>query len=133
MITVLWAAVVALRLILPEGSGTSAKFNGLAYWVSVAFETIGILIAVAWLVRKRKTEYIMPAIAIIVGLHFVGLWPAFSDPKALWIAAGFCIVGGLAIAVPAAGAAALRRTITGFGCSAVLWISSAVSILRDVS
>src|SRR6516162_1162948 len=41
-----------------------------AYWLSVAFAAVAIPLAVFILKRRRQHQYILPIVALIVGLHF---------------------------------------------------------------
>jgi len=68
-------------------------------------------------------ELILPAIAVIVGLHFIPLARLFDFPLYYWTEAAMVFV---AVASFAIGNAALRQAITCLGCGLSLWLTSAV-------
>ncbi len=78
----------------------------------------------------------MPVVAIIVGLHFLGLVPAFRSGSFGWIAGAFCVIGGAALFLPAQlGEVALRQAVVGLGCAGVLWLAGlrfAATTLRQL-
>jgi hypothetical protein len=98
------------------------------YWSAVAFETVAILAAVFVLRAKGLKDYIMPAVAFIVGAHFFGLARAMIGGGL-----GFIWVGGIMCVLAAAIIFGLRHSLissaqsmalTGFGCASILWISA---------
>ena len=116
-------ATIVWRL-LPHVSPGSGVFRGDVYFEAVAFEAVGIVVAV-WLLRRLgHREYILPVVGFIVGLHFVGLWKATDLFVFVWTAIGMCVVSLIAIWLPGPSigrAIDVRRAITGFGCMLVLW------------
>jgi hypothetical protein len=64
-------------------------------------------------------------IAIIVGLHFLGLWRVTGAEIFIALAGGLCLVGRIALWA----AESRRLLITGFGCAFVLWASAAATII----
>jgi hypothetical protein len=94
-------------------------------------QAILIVAAIFGLARAGVPALIFPAIALIVGLHFLPLGYFFDVP-------GFYALGGLLIAVSVAGflpygmgaGAGPIRAIVGFGAAASLWGSSLVIAKR---
>ena len=92
-------------------------------------EGLAILVAVNVLVNIRKPDFIAPAVAMIVGLHFLPLarWlPArlYYATCALLVALG---VAGFMIAD-----ARQRALVVCLGAACVLWLTSAI-VLRQVN
>lgn len=121
------AAAVAM-LPAPRQSGT---FHGQVYGVTVALEAVGIVMT-AWLLgHLALSQFILPAIGFVVGLHFVGLWKATDLKLFLWTAGGMCIVCVVAAFLPAVtenGGTDVRRVVTGLGCALVLWTAGATTL-----
>jgi hypothetical protein len=102
----------------------SGRFDGGIYGVAVTAETIAILGAVALLRRWARQDWLPPVIAVIVGLHFLGLWRATGSLVFVALAAGLCVVGIAGSLVPAS----RRLLVVGFGCAAALWAAAAVTV-----
>jgi hypothetical protein len=111
----------------------SGTFNGAIHWSAVALETVAILVAVFALRWKGLKDYIMPAIAFIVGAHFFGLARAIISSGR-----GFILVGGSMCVLAAAIIFGLARSLvscsqsmalTGFGCASILWASGLFTLL----
>jgi hypothetical protein len=121
----------------PTATGARALHPG-AYWLFVAFEAIAIPLAVTILKRRQKPQYILPAIAVLVGLHFFGLVPAFGFRVFAWIGAAMCALALLTIwALPSSvswelGGSArqvdLWALVVGLGCAVLLWCTALLLI-----
>ena len=130
-----WAAgaAVTISLILtgrlwlstsPEGSGL---FRRSAYRLAVALEIVALGVIGYLLPRYGLQAYFVPAIGIIVGLHFIGLWRASGKTKYLWITGTMCAVSTAAIALPVAAVGLLneRALFACYGNALVLWVAAA--------
>ena len=71
-------AIILAATHLPFGS-RSGGFNGKIYGIFVGFEVIAIVCAVVLLNRFKAKQYLLPVIALIVGLHFFGMVPALRS------------------------------------------------------
>jgi hypothetical protein len=106
-----------------SGSKTeSDRPMGRQFGVVLALEWMAILGVVVALARIRRSELILSAIAVIVGLHFLALGRIFSTP-AFYLTA-------IAMVLSALGAFAirdttLRRAATCIACGLALWLTSA--------
>ena len=109
---------------LPSTAMT-ARFDGGIYGIAVTAETIAILGAVALLRRSARQDWLPPVIAVIVGLHFLGLWRATGSLVFVALAAGLCVVGIGGSLVPDS----RRLLVVGFGCAAALWAAAVVTIV----
>lgn len=120
------AAIVAAFLIMQAsrlriGSG---HFYASIYWYSVLFEVLAIISTVVLVRRFSDRSLIPPIIAIVVGLHFVGLYLAIGQVVFVWLAVAMCFAGAAAVMAPQN----LRLPIAGFGSSVALWVSAIVMI-----
>ncbi|MDE2462653.1 MAG: hypothetical protein KGO02_02915 [Alphaproteobacteria bacterium] len=123
------AAGTALLLLRAHGYAAPTPLvhaRWIIYDVTVIFEVLAIAGSIGWLVRRRRTELIMPVVGIIAGLHFVGLWAAtaYAQPGLLFAAIG--MIGACVLAIRSVGPS--RVVLAGLGCGGVLWLA-AVSVL----
>lgn len=119
------------------GDPSANPFRTKAYRLAVIGEVIAIPVAGRLLTANGYEDAVMPAVAIIVGLHFFGLVPAFRSSLFAWTGGAFCLVGLAALALPAQLAihgvgeeVALRTVVVGLGCALVLWLSVLPIIVR---
>jgi hypothetical protein len=118
------ALIVLLWRTASPGGGTRL-FGRWAYLLAVALEVAALVVANNLLPRYGLGAYLIPAVGIIVGLHFIGLWKATGLVRFLWIAGAMCAVSAAAAALPALhGAIHLRDVAAGFGNALVLWIGA---------
>ena len=116
------AAIVALLLIMqaPRLRAGAGYFHAGAYVYSVLFEVVAIFLTVVLIRRFADRSLIPPVIAIIVGLHFIGLRLATGQNVFIWLAVAMCLFGTLAAITPQT----LRLPIAGFGSALALWASA---------
>lgn len=105
-----------------------SPFRTTAYRIAVAAMLLAIPIAGRVLTLSGHSDAIMPTVAIIVGLHFLGLVSAFRSRIFAWIAGAFCALGSGALFLPVqvgqTGALELRYAVVGLGCALILWLSA---------
>jgi hypothetical protein len=135
-ITLLASALISFAVLWRFHSShsvaASGSFDGAIYGWAVTLQSVAIVIAVVAL-RKSAGDYIMPAVAFIVGAHFFGLARAMTAGGGrvfIWVGALMCVS---AISIVFARALSLLSTaqtmaFTGFSCAVILW-ASALSIL----
>jgi len=120
-------------LAVPHKQRDSATFRAHIYGIAVAFEVAAIF-GTIWLLRQFSlSQFLVPLIGFIVGLHFLGLWKATDLRVFLWSALAMCLVCGVAASLPGAtesGNVDVRRVVTGLGTALVLW-GAGVSTLVD--
>ncbi len=138
--TIILALVVLLTLIfvtiavtfsrnagrVPSSTGEAPPnpFRTASYRIAVIAMLVAFPIAGRLLTLSGHSEAIMPVIAIIVGLHFIGLVPAFRSGIFGWVAGAFCLIGAIALFLPVhAGGVAFRQAFVGLGCAIALWLS----------
>jgi hypothetical protein len=103
------------------------KRRGRIVGIASAVEGATIFAAVTVLVNLGRRDLIAPAVAIIVGLHFL--------PIARWLPAPiYYLTAALLVAVGMTGAVVqdlpARILTVGIGAAAVLWLSCGVVLLR---
>ncbi|MGA7636855.1 MAG: hypothetical protein WCB00_07995 [Candidatus Acidiferrales bacterium] len=118
------SAVLIVALALRRKQRHSVTFRGYIYGISVAFEVAAIF-GTIWMLRHFAwSQFLLPAIGFIVGLHFLGLWKATDLRVFLWTALAMCFVCGVAAFLPGAtenGNVDVRRVVSGLGTALVLW------------
>jgi hypothetical protein len=96
------------------------------YRAAVLFEAVAILIAVLLLGgRPAAARYLPTVVALIVGVHFLGLVAAFGSRIYFVVCAAMCLFGLAALGVPSP---AMRAMIVGIGCGVVLDTTSLIRI-----
>ena len=120
---------IALIAALWSRRGSAGSSTGLfrrrAYLIAVALEVAAIYVASTLLAQNGLKSYVIPAVGVIVGLHFIGLWQATRQPGFLWIAGCMCGVSALAACLPSVlDAFQPRNVVAGFGNALVLWIGA---------
>lgn len=97
-------------------------FRRRAYIIAVVLEVVAIA-AASYLLRSHGLQdYFIPAVGVIVGLHFIGLWKATGTRRFLGIAAAMCVVSVVSMLLPHAGGGLdVRDAVCGFGNALVLW------------
>jgi hypothetical protein len=106
------------------GSG-NAMFGRRAYLIAVALEIVAIVIFTNLAPRYGWQDQLIPAVGIIVGLHFIGLWQATQMRRFLWIAGGMVAVSLASAFLPHAwNGFDPRDAVCGFGNALVLWFGA---------
>ena len=105
------------------GTGNMLFARG-AYILAVAFEIAAIVIF-NLAPRYGWQGQLLPAVGIIVGLHFIGLWRATMMKRFLWIAAGMVAVSAVSTFLPHTwNGFDPRDAACGFGNALVLWFGA---------
>lgn len=123
--------IVAAALIVMRLPGTFTKPDGsgrVIMWSSVG-EGAALFIVNELLINFGRSDLIIPAMALIVGLHFIPIayWAPF---RPLYVLATIMVIAGLAgllAAQPVGG------TIAGFTAAGALTIASITAVLRERS
>lgn len=89
------------------------------YRIAVIGEFAAIAVAQITLRRFGLYGYLLPAVGILVGLHFVGLWWAGGGERYLGLAATMTIIDAAALFLLPPGSAAMQAT-AGLGWAAAL-------------
>jgi len=91
------------------------------YVIAVIAEVVAIMLAQKWLIVRGLGPLIFPAVGVIVGLHFTGLWQAFGRRRFLVLSIVMTVVNLLALLLPLAPRE--RLLLSGFGSSASLLVT----------
>lgn len=121
-------ALVATYVLRLPGTGMvpSERAGRVIMWSSIG-EGVGLFIAANIVQNLHRPELLLPAMALVVGLHFLPIAaaapfrPFYGLGGTLIVAA----VAGVLIAPPLGGA------IAGFAAAAALWIAALLAIRRD--
>jgi hypothetical protein len=105
----------------PVGTGNPVEGDhvGRAVGVASAIEGVALFIVANVLLNLHLPTAIMPAAAIIVGLHFIPLARWIPVPIYYRTAAGLIAIGIVALLMPPLD----RAIVTGIGAALVLWVS----------
>ena len=120
--------LAAIRVLRRRGDGIapSEKAERVIMWSSIG-EGIGLFLAANIVINLHHAELLLPAMALVVGMHFVPM--AFAAPFPPFYAVGLTLMLsaflGFVVAAPLGGA------ISGFMATAGLWIASAIAVRRD--
>ena len=119
------AAAYVIRL---PGSGfaPSEKTERAIMWSSIA-EGVGLFLAGNIVMNLHRPELLLPAMALIVGLHFLPIAHAASF-RALYVLAAALVVSaviGFILGAPAGG------TVAGFMAAIGLWVAAMLAVRRD--
>ena len=113
-------AIVAASFRIPFGSD-GAAFDGKIYGIFVTLEVVAIVIVAVWINRIGAKQYLIPVIAIIVGLHFFGMVPALHSNEFWFVGGAMCVLPVLAMLILPQRAWA---PVVGVGCAVILWLSA---------
>ena len=119
------ASGFVLRLPGP-GITPSEMASRVIMWSSIA-EGVGLFIAANLVTNLHHSEYLLPAMALIVGLHFLPIaWAAAFTPFYA-LGAGLLVssLAGFALGAPAGG------EIAGAASAVCLWIAAILAVVRD--
>lgn len=125
--TLLVAGVATMRrgrrMLRTNGAGDTAPrgMHRKFMWVLIG-EIAGLNIAAYLLIGHHMPQYIAPAVAIIVGLHFLPLAKIFRAPHFFVTAGVMAAAGGLAAMAMATGNSAMvANGVADLVCAVTLW------------
>ena len=121
---------------LPSASNSFNPTKSVHFISAIIFEAIAIPVSIFALNRIDQSDYLTPVIAVIVGIHFLIMMPAFKSKTYLFTGAAMCLLSIATILIlPSrllSGAPPriifLWMVMIGYGCAIILW-SSAVTLL----
>ncbi|MCW1429938.1 hypothetical protein [Novosphingobium sp. JCM 18896] len=120
--------VAAHQVIRLPGDGIrpSERAERTITWSSIA-EGIGLFIASNIVINIHRPDLLLPAMALVVGLHFLPIAFAASFRPFYVLGTGLILgaIFGVLAGPPAGGA------IAGFAAAGCLWIASAIAVRRD--
>ena len=113
-------ALAGYRVVRRRGL-EEGRFIAGYYIAAVVAEVAAIFVAQEWLRSHDRQDLLLPVIAIIVGLHFIGLWLAWRRDAFLWLTGALVAINLLALLLPLTRAA--RTMVSGFGSAASLLVA----------
>ncbi len=120
--------VWSFRMKLPTDDIRDSKRIGRLVCIWSGAEGAAVFIAVNLLGYFNLSQYIVPAIGAIVGLHFIPLAHGMPRPLYYKTGAAMVVASALAIFLPKPWPAAA----TGFACAVICWTTSFI-MLRSVT
>ena len=127
LISALIGLMAAYVIRLPgQGIALSERAEKAILWSSVA-EGVGLFLAVNIAVNFGHLEWRLPAMALIVGLHFlpIAIAASFRPFHALGAALILSAIAGFAFGAPMGG------EISGIMAAVSLWIAALLAVARD--
>ena len=120
------AAMLIVFVLTRPPTAAAGFFKPTIYGWSVAGEVIAIVLAVVLLRIRRRADFILPSVGLIVGLHFIGMWKAIGLVLFLAVAVAMSAVSLVAFFLPGRNAKGFsaRQAVAGFGCAIVLWLAA---------
>jgi hypothetical protein len=124
------AGLIARAFIAPPQPAYAMRFDAPVYGYAIAFAITGVVLAALALRTPGRRGFIAPVVAIITGLHFIGLWIATGQRLVLGVTLGLCAAGLIALGWTRrpGGAADPRLAIAGLGSALVLWAACLSSL-----
>ena len=108
------------------GIKPSARTERAIMWASIG-EGVGLFLAANIVINLHRPEWLLPSMALVVGLHFIPIAAADSFRP-------FYVLGAVLILAALAGFVAPAPTggeLAGLAAAAALWLASAVAVRRD--
>lgn len=127
MMPAIVAGLLLTVLLLVQRCRGTASGHGLfrrrAYIVAVVLEVAALYVLMPLLKKYGLESYAVPALGLVVGLHFIGLWVASGLRRYLWLCAAMCAVSLIGILLPGAatGHFNMRDVVAAYGCALALW------------
>jgi hypothetical protein len=109
-----------------DGITPSPRAERAIMWSSIG-EGLGLFIASNLAINLHRPDLLLPAMALVVGLHFlpIALAAAFRPFLLLGAALILAALAGFVLAAPANG------VVAGLSATGALWIAAAIALRRD--
>jgi hypothetical protein len=121
-------ALAAALVIRQPGTGVllPPKAEKAVMWATIG-EGVGLFLAANFAINLHRQDLLLPAMALVVGLHFlpIGLAAAFRPFLLLGGALILAAVAGFLLGAPTGG------EVAGLAAALALWTASMLAILRD--
>jgi hypothetical protein len=131
LLSLMAGAGLAARAVVAPPSPTFAQhFDGTIYGVAVVLMLAGIIVAGRLLRGPERRGLLAPTAALIVGLHFIGLWAATGQKLFFGVACGLSAAALIAFGWPRRpNGYDPRLAIAGLGSALVLWAACLSSLV----
>lgn len=120
------------RMSLATGVGDAApRTMRSRFMLVLAGEIVALNVAAYLLISQHMMQYLAPAVAVVVGLHFLPLAKIFRAPYFFATAVVMTLAGVLAAAAMATGGSAVAASgIADLACAVTLWGTGFISWFR---
>ena len=110
-----------------EGVSPSAQAERVIMWSSIG-EGVGLFVAANVVINLGHREMLLPAMALVVGLHFLPIARAttFRAYYVLGVALLAAAIAGFVAGRPLGG------TVSSFAAAASLWVAASMAVRRDM-
>jgi hypothetical protein len=109
-----------------EGISPSARAERVIMWSSIG-EGVGLFVAANLAINLGHRELLLPAMALVVGLHFLPI--AFAVPFRPFYVLGLALLGASAFGFAAG--PQYGGTVAGFAAAAALLVAALIAVVRD--
>ncbi len=98
----------------------------LFYIGAVVFEVVAYIVGYNILVALHRLDLVVPLLAFVVGIHFLGLIPVFQTTRYIVAACVFCLAAVIAVFLPytillAGYTIGIRNLFVGVVCGLYMW------------
>ncbi|MBY0519428.1 MAG: hypothetical protein K2P79_03260 [Sphingomonas sp.] len=120
--------LMTISVIRMRGSGiiASEKAERAIMWSSIG-EGVGLFLTANIVINLRHPELLLPAMALVVGVHFLPIAFAANFRPFYFLAAALIVGAIVGFTVPAA----RGGEIAGFMAAASLWVAAIIAVHRD--
>ncbi|REK77575.1 hypothetical protein [Paenibacillus paeoniae] len=115
-----------------EASALKESSSFTTYLITVYMEFFLAGLGAFLLIRKKRSDFVAPWIAFIVGIHFIALVGVFDDPS-LYVLAALLVAISLISLFLAPKLQVARSAITGVGSGTVLFGFAILGLIRFFS
>jgi hypothetical protein len=127
---VLFAAITSAAILAMRRTGgaktASERAERVIMWSSIG-EGVGIFLAANLVVNLGHRELLLPAIAVVVGLHFLPM--AYAIPFRPFYALGVALLAAAAVGFALHGPNGAR--VAGFAAATILWVAALLAVRRQ--
>ena len=127
---VVFAPILIAALVILHKNGTAYPLSPVArktiMWSSTA-EGVGIFLAANIVINIGHPEWLLPAIALVVGLHFIPI--AYAAALPFFYALAMLLICAAATGVVLGGV--LGAAMAGFTAAIALWLAALLALMRD--
>lgn len=121
------AALAAQTLRQPgHGMAPSPRARRVIMWSSIG-EGVGIFVAVNLVRNLHRPDLLLPAMALVVGLHFLPIARATLFRPFYWLGGALILAAVAGLLAPTS----LGGTVAGLAAAGALWIAALLAVRRD--
>ena len=110
-----------------EGIAPSERAERVIMWSSIG-EGVGLFVAAQTVIGLGHREMLLPAMALVVGLHFLPM--AYAVPFRPYYGLGFALLAASAAGFVLGGT--MGGAVSGFAGAIALWVAALLALRRDI-